>query len=548
MRRRNLKPIESYLSRYLDGELSPGETRVVESHLKNDPELQSTLNSLRSATQDIQDAFSEIEPMNTTTLRLQQFLTTLPQTVELKAGHPWYETIKSFFANPMKLKYAGIAASFVILALIVVPTMILPHLSAMKENTESVLSSSDEKYAAESEGVQMTAKYGKGVSTARTESETQRGFSAGNFSAGYPIERYPQDRGDTVMGRRFQTTRGATLGATVLSDTDQSEMARSLGYTGAGGGSGGRKMIATTEPPTQRIRENDAVQIAAGEAIQPVPSPDRPTNAFVAQGDADGDGVQDSPRPETPSDANAAQVTNQKNEEPELSAERKIIRNANMAVEVKTLGYAQKSVDRIVAAAGGMTASVMQREKENPPWAQYSLWIPAEKLDSVLDDIKKLGEVQNLEVSVQDIGEQYFDQETRIKNLQRQEERLLKLYDRDTVKMEELLKVEQEIARVRTEVEQMQGRQRLWDRQIRYSTLSLNLIQKRELEPIAKSEAEDVFSPVRRAYQDALAVVLYSCSLVTTLIAWIFSFAVFIVPWIVVVAAVWWGGKRLIKR
>lgn len=512
--------------------------------------------------------------MNPAALRLQNFLVSLPQNVELKDRRDFWGKIKSLFANPMKLKYTGIAVSFIILTLIVVPNLILPQLNALHES---------ERMAASDSSSGVEEKYGDFAGRADNQlsydarTSDLKGAAKEKFSAGYPVERYrrrfseiPKPGEAPVMGRSFTKVNEISAGTTVLGDAVQTESLNSLGYVAAGkfgmaaqggglmgmgmgvGGMGGMGQ-PVSPAPSAPDREGDAVTVTISEAEGQTPSP-APSRGQGQDGDVDGDGVMDAqtgvitPGSATDQNVNSPQNVEKKDKEAGNPAARKIIRNANMQLEVKTLSDAQSAVDRIIAVEGGLVAQVTQREKENPPWAQYSLWIPAEKLDSVIEQFKKLGETQSLEVSVQDIGEQYFDQETRIKNLQRQEERLLKLYDRDTVKMEELLKVEQEIARVRTEIEQMQGRQRLWDRQIRYSTLNLNLVQKPELEPIAKSEPEDVFSPVRRAFKDAVAVILYSCSLVTTLAAWIFSFAVFVVPWAAVVAILWFGGKRLMRR
>ncbi|MFH1741674.1 MAG: DUF4349 domain-containing protein [bacterium] len=111
--------------------------------------------------------------------------------------------------------------------------------------------------------------------------------------------------------------------------------------------------------------------------------------------------------------------------------------------------------------------------------------------------------------------------------------------------LDEILQVEKEIGRTRTEIEQMEGRQRMWDRQIRLSTIQITLTQKPEKEPIAVSEPDDVLSPLRRTLRDASAIFLYSCSIIATLISWIVSSIVFLGPWLLLAGVFWYIGKGI---
>lgn len=55
---------------------------------------------------------------------------------------------------------------------------------------------------------------------------------------------------------------------------------------------------------------------------------------------------------------------------------------------------------------------------------------------------------------------EYVDIEARIANLKRLEDRYVTLLKEQTGKLEDVLKVEQELARVRGEIEQAEGRRR----------------------------------------------------------------------------------------
>jgi hypothetical protein len=182
------------------------------------------------------------------------------------------------------------------------------------------------------------------------------------------------------------------------------------------------------------------------------------------------------------------------------------------------------------------------------PSARLTLWVPADALEEVIEELNTLGKALNLEIFTTDITEQYFDMDSRVRNLKIQEERLLQLYDREVKKLDEILQVEKEVQRVRTEIEQLEGRRRLWDRQVSLSTIEIIIIQEPEKKPIVKSEPDSVFSPIRRVWRDAGAVFLYSCSIMTGMVASVLSTTIFFLPWMVVLALIGFVGRIMWKR
>jgi hypothetical protein len=84
-----------------------------------------------------------------------------------------------------------------------------------------------------------------------------------------------------------------------------------------------------------------------------------------------------------------------------------------------------------------------------------------------------------VQLSAQDITEQYFDLEIRLANQRRLETRLLELLERRTNELSDLLEIEREAARVRGEIEQLEGRKRFWDNQVSLSTLQVELHEPR---------------------------------------------------------------------
>ena len=79
----------------------------------------------------------------------------------------------------------------------------------------------------------------------------------------------------------------------------------------------------------------------------------------------------------------------------------------------------------------------------------------------------------------QDVTEEYYDVEARIKNKRVEEERLLKHLEQSTGKLEDILKVEKEISRVRGEIERQQGRLQYLDKLSALTTVTITLHERK---------------------------------------------------------------------
>ena len=83
--------------------------------------------------------------------------------------------------------------------------------------------------------------------------------------------------------------------------------------------------------------------------------------------------------------------------------------------------------------------------------------------------------LESVNVSVQDVGEEYVDIEARMANARRLEQRLVELLATRTGKLADVLSVEHELARVRGEIERYEGRLRYLRSRVSVSTLTLSV-------------------------------------------------------------------------
>jgi hypothetical protein len=181
--------------------------------------------------------------------------------------------------------------------------------------------------------------------------------------------------------------------------------------------------------------------------------------------------------------------------------ERKIIRHGNMSIEVESVEDALELIKRWVDSMEGyVTNESMSEDGYSRKTGSITCRIPTGELDGAMERLKGLGKVEDVSVSADDITDQYYDLQIRMENQKQLEKRLLELLNRQTNKLSDLLEVERELARVRTQIDSMEGRKRLWDNQVAYSTLYVNVY-----EPMPTIAGDDggAFRTLMRSFGEA---------------------------------------------
>ena len=106
---------------------------------------------------------------------------------------------------------------------------------------------------------------------------------------------------------------------------------------------------------------------------------------------------------------------------------------------------------------------------------QGKLQLPADQLDSAMNEIKQLGHVDSESQSGEDVTAQYIDLDARLSNARHTEQRILDVLRERTGKLSDVIEAEQELERVRGEIEQMEAQKRAMVKRVAYSTLTLTV-------------------------------------------------------------------------
>ena len=101
-----------------------------------------------------------------------------------------------------------------------------------------------------------------------------------------------------------------------------------------------------------------------------------------------------------------------------------------------------------------------------------TLRIPAQQLEAALAELKKLGRVEDESQGGEEVTQQYVDLEARLANGKHTEQRLTEILRTRTGKLQDVLKVELEIDRVRGEIEQMEAEKKELSKRVAFATLN----------------------------------------------------------------------------
>lgn len=157
----------------------------------------------------------------------------------------------------------------------------------------------------------------------------------------------------------------------------------------------------------------------------------------------------------------------------------KIIRTGTLELQVARGRFeaATTRLATIAANAGGFVSASETSALDDAPRGSLTLRVPAAKFDAVVGEVGKVGDVQALNTSSQDVSGEYTDVASRLKALQAEREQITLVLGRAET-IPDILSVRDRLAVVQGEIEQLQGRQKVLDDQTSLSTLAVSLHEK----------------------------------------------------------------------
>jgi hypothetical protein len=203
---------------------------------------------------------------------------------------------------------------------------------------------------------------------------------------------------------------------------------------------------------------------------------------------------------------------------------------------------ARAKLDSLVAAAGGFVDSTEVARRENAVSdATIVVRVPTAAFGGLLPKLRDLGEIVSETTKASDITDQYVDFSARMASARTLEKRLLELATDHTGKIDQVLEVERELARVRGEIESYEGHLRQWDDQIAMSSLTLSLQTKRPEITAAPTREPSLGERTGDALGASMSTLRECCS-------WLIVNGVAFLPWLLVLVPGIVFGRRLARR
>ena len=243
------------------------------------------------------------------------------------------------------------------------------------------------------------------------------------------------------------------------------ESAAPPAYPGDAGGAVAE--VAATAPAREYARAEadydmpeEAAPVSTGAANLGAPAPAKPASAPVARNE-----------PKDAKQGGNGNDTAEPGKDPQGPKQfaRQIIYTAEMAISCYKLDDAMKRAEALALESGGYVQTMSQ--------GYFVLRIPAGQLRRVMEELSRLGVVENRSLQAQDVTQEYVDLQTRIRVLRETQTQLIALL-KQARNVDEALQVRRSLDAITMELEQAMGRMRMLENLIGFSTLTLRLTER----------------------------------------------------------------------
>jgi Domain of unknown function (DUF4349) len=216
------------------------------------------------------------------------------------------------------------------------------------------------------------------------------------------------------------------------------------------------------------------------ESSAPAASPASSAQSLGAQSPRQGNAMKEAASPAEPLWQNSASDSVASAKPPQTSLppqKAQLIKTATLELKVKGVEKVIQSATKVVTGQGGDILSLQDQVPQQDTahhTASFEFRVPQSQLEVTLTDLSKLGTVTDRSIQAEDVASQLVDFDARLKNLRKAEEVVLGIMARSG-SVGDVLKVSQELSRIRNEIEQIQGQVQHLRQQVAYSRINLKL-------------------------------------------------------------------------
>ena len=184
---------------------------------------------------------------------------------------------------------------------------------------------------------------------------------------------------------------------------------------------------------------------------------------------------------------------------------RKVIKTASLEVQTRTFDDFIDALNQKIAEFGGylQNANISGNNiySSSTRTAYYTIRVPENKIQPMIDSIGELGTVTTSSYNEEDITLAYVDVESRIKTLTTEQETLLGLLEKAAY-LEDIIRLEERLSEVNYQLESYKSRQRTYDDKISYSTLNVSIKEVMRIATVVEPEPQTLGQRIANGFKD----------------------------------------------
>jgi len=228
----------------------------------------------------------------------------------------------------------------------------------------------------------------------------------------------------------------------------------------------------------------------------------------------------------------------------ETQIDKKIIKNGSLSLKVGSADEASEKIHTIAKNNNGeVFASNFHQSVNNVKSGTITVKVPVVNFEKTFGEIKTVASLVIEESTTgQDVTEQYTDLEAQLRNAQAEEQTFVKILDQ-AVKIDDVLAVTRELARVRGTIERLQGSMKYLASQTDMSTISVNLTENQNITTVS-----DSWRPFQVMKDSVNALITGLQGFVDFLIRFIISLLPFFILWGIIIWILYKIGRKLYQK
>jgi TolA-binding protein len=214
-----------------------------------------------------------------------------------------------------------------------------------------------------------------------------------------------------------------------------------------------------------------------------------------------------------------------------VPAERQVIRTGYVAMRVDDPAKTAFSVHSLVAKYQGLISSEQTQANGDTSSSLITAQVPATQLDAFVADVTKLGKVDSVQVSAQDVTTQVVDLDARIKALQTSIDRMQQLLSQ-AQKIDDLLAIETQLSTRQAELDSLTAQRKYLGDQVAMSSVTVSLSPASELSSV---DAPGFLSGLQSGWSAFISVIMVAITALGFLLPFLLVVMLVLVPLILIV-------------